>query len=183
MPAASRTLNVIRHRGGDDVFAADDAAHQAALEGVKQLALRWPGRLVMEGLGDETVGESHGEWTYIVDPVDGTRPWSAGKRSAWCLLGAGRNASRLEDLEIGVAIELPIAPALTSIVTWAVRGGQPTAVEERLDASAPARSVDLTPFSGDKIERTFVTVMRFSPGNKGRIGDWEDELLGDLETY
>src|SRR5262249_16222471 len=54
---------------------------------------RWPGRLIMEGLDEPaSVGDPTGEWVYIADPVDGTRPWLPRKRSAWDLFGAARGA-------------------------------------------------------------------------------------------
>jgi hypothetical protein len=39
-----------------------------------------------------------GPWVYLADPVDGTRLWLTGKRSAWVLLGAGRQAATLVSL-------------------------------------------------------------------------------------
>src|SRR3954462_13402046 len=87
---------VVREAGGDVVFGLDARADVVLIAPLRRRgADRWPGRLVMEGLDEPTsIGEGDGagagEWVYLADPVDGTRPWLADKRSAWVLLGAGR---------------------------------------------------------------------------------------------
>ena len=184
----SDDARVVRTEGGDDVFGVDARADAVVLRELRDVAARWPGRLVMEGfaepivLGDDGVD---GPWTYLVDPFDGTRPWLAGKRSAWVLLGAGRDASTLEDLEVGAAVELPTARARWARTAWATNeGGPPTVEDDDLaDPSAPSRTVTLTPRQTDDLGRAYVTVARFDPGSKARIGAWEDEVLAGLETY
>jgi fructose-1,6-bisphosphatase/inositol monophosphatase family enzyme len=179
--------DVLRTEGGDEVFGVDARADAVVLRELRAVAERWPGRLVMEGFAEPIVLGSGGDgpWTYLVDPFDGTRPWLAGKRSAWVLLGAGRDARTLEDLEVGAAVELPTARARWARAVWATNEGGPPAVEDDdlAEPSAPHRSVALTPRQTDDLARAYVTVARFDPGSKARIGAWEDEVLAGLETY
>lgn len=122
-------------------------------------------------------------WTYLADPVDGTRPYLAGLRSAWVLLGAGRQARTLEDLEVGVAVEIPTERAALGRVAWAVRGGPAAAVDDDLVGGGPARPVLLQPRASGDLARTFVTVVRLLPGGHGPIGAWADHHLAGLEVY
>ncbi len=104
---------MVRTEGGDDVFGVDDRADRVLLAELARLGERWPGTVVLEGYDDPVpVGPTDadgqpGPWRYLADPVDGTRPYLAGKRSAWVLLGAGRQATTLEQLEVGAAVEIP----------------------------------------------------------------------------
>ena len=186
--AAERTAadaSVVRHEGGDDVFGVDARADDVVLRELSAIADRWPGRLVMEGFADAVV-LGDGPWVYLVDPLDGTRPWLAGKRSAWVLLGAGRDARTLDDLEVGAAVEIPTPRARWSRVAWAAVGdGAAHAEDDDLaDATGRARRpAALTPRAGDDLRRTYVTVARVDPGSKAAIGAWEDELLAGIETY
>lgn len=185
--AADRTpedATVLRNEGGDDVFGVDARADAVVLRELRAVAARWPGRLVMEGFAEPIV-LGDGPWTYLVDPFDGTRPWLAGKRSAWVLAGAGRDATTLEDLEVGAAVELPTARARWARTAWATNEGGPPVVEDDdlADPSAPCRAATLAPRPTDDLSRAYVTVARFDPGSKARIGAWEDEVLAGLETY
>jgi hypothetical protein len=174
---------VVRAEGGDEVFGVDARADREVLARLGALGDRWPGTLVMEGFAEPVrVGDPGGPWRYLVDPFDGTRPWLAKKRSAWVLLGAGRHAATLEDLEVGAAVEVPTARARLALVAWAVRGGPVEAVDDDL-VSGERRPARLVPRPGASLERAFVTVARFDPGSKARIGAWEDEVLAGLETY
>jgi fructose-1,6-bisphosphatase/inositol monophosphatase family enzyme len=177
--------SVVRHEGGDDVFGIDARADEVVVRELAVVAERWPGRLVMEGFGEPVV-LGDGPWVYLVDPFDGTRPWLAGKRSAWVLLGAGRDARTLDDLEVGAAVELPTPRARWSRVAWAAVGdGPPNAEDDDLadTTGATRRPTALVPRAGDDLHRAYVTVARFDPGSKAAIGAWEDELLAGVETY
>ena len=168
---------VVRAAGGDEVFGIDAEADRVVLERMAG----WPGRLVMEGF-DEPVALGDGPWTYLVDPFDGTRPWLAGKRSAWVLLGAGRDAATLEDLEVGAAVELPTRRSRWALTAWATVDGHRQAVDDDL-TGGPSRPVTLVPRAGADLRRSYVTVARFDPGSKATIGAWEDALLDGVETY
>lgn len=174
--------DVVRHEGGDQVFGVDDRAHVAALRAFDDLvASRWGGTLLMEGIDvEQAVGV--GPWRYLVDPVDGTRPYLAGKRSAWVLLGGGRHAATLAGLEVGAAVEIPGARARVGLVAWASGGGGVQATEDDLGTGS-RRPVRLRPRSDAELSRRFVTVARLAPGAKGAIGAWEDQVLAGLEVW
>jgi hypothetical protein len=183
-PRAPSDAEVSRVAGGDEVFGVDARADQVLLTGlVERCGDRWPGRLIMEGLDEPAASPiAAGPWVYLADPVDGTRPWLAGKRSAWVLLGAGRQAATLEDLEVGAAVELPTERARWARVAWAIATTTWAEDQDLAGLEAPRR-VALRPRPDAGLRRAWVTVARFSPGQKGAIGAWEDELLAGLEVY
>ena len=184
VPRSAADAAVSRVAGGDEIFGVDARADQVLLSAlIARCGTRWPGQLVMEGFDEPVaVGTAGGPWMYLADPVDGTRPWLAGKRSAWVLLGAGRRAQTLDDLEVGAAVEVPTERARWARVAWAVAAAGWAQDEDLAGLSAP-RAVRLAPYQGDSLGRTWVTVARFSPGQKGVIGAWEDQLLAGLEVY
>lgn len=172
--------------GGDEIFGVDERADRAIIEGFADLiGRRWPGRLVMEGHDEPlAVGSADGPWRYLVDPLDGTRPFLAGKRSAWVLVGAGRHAETLEDLELGVAVEVPVDRVDWGLVASATTSTEPEVHDEDLGGMGrPSRSVPVRPRRGAGMDRSFVTVARFAPGAKAVIGEWEDKVLAGLEVY
>jgi fructose-1,6-bisphosphatase/inositol monophosphatase family enzyme len=168
---------VLRTEGGDDVYGVDARAEIALNDGLQSLAERWPGTAIVEGHDEALKVGSGGPWTYLIDPVDGTRPLLAGKRSAWVLLGAGRDAHTLEDLEVGAMVEIPTDRAALGRVAWAAGGGEVHAVDDDLITGAEPETVVLTPRRGDAIDHGFVTVVRLLPGDHGPIGRWADEHL------
>ncbi len=183
-PPSDSDAAVDRVAGGDEIFGVDARADVVLIRELRlRCASRWPGRMVMEGSDTTLPIGAGGEWVYLADPVDGTRPWLAGKRSAWVLLGAGRNAAVLEDLEVGAAVEIPTARARLARVAWAVRDHGVDAVDDDLTGKADPRVVELGGRDGDDLRRAWVTVARFSPGQKAVIGDWEDRLLAGMEVY
>jgi hypothetical protein len=175
---------VVRTEGGDDVFGIDARAEEALFAALVEVGRRWPGTLVVEGFDDPVpVGDPNGPWRFIVDPVDGTRGLLAGKRSAWVLLGAGREASTLEDLEVGAMVEIPTRRAAVGLVAWATVAGESDAVDDDLARpGGPSRPVTLSPRGGD-LARRFVTVVRLAPGSHAPIGEWADRHLAGLEVY
>lgn len=195
-----RDHDVVRTEGGDDVFGVDDRADQVLLAELERIGARWPGTVVLEGYDDPVpvgpVGADGqpGPWRYLADPVDGTRPYLAGKRSAWVLLGAGRQAATLEQLEVGAAVEIPTERAAVGLVAWATTTGdtglepgvdrfQLVAVDDDLVGSGPPIPVELRPQTGRPLDRSFVTVVRLLPGGHGPIGAWADRHLEGLEVY
>jgi hypothetical protein len=175
---------VVRHEGGDHIYGIDARAEQALFAGLGALGRRWPGRAIVEGHDHAlTVGDGSGPWTYLVDPVDGTRPLLAGKRSAWVLLGAGRHARTLEDLEVGAMVEVPTARAAVGRVAWAVAGARPEARDDDLVTGGSARPIALQPRHGSEIDHTFVTVVRLLPGDHAPIGAWADRHLAGLQVW
>jgi fructose-1,6-bisphosphatase/inositol monophosphatase family enzyme len=183
---AQRDHDVVRSEGGDDVFGVDDRADQVLLAGLAALGDRWPGTVVLEGYDAPVpVGppdETAGPWRYLADPVDGTRPYLAGKHSAWVLLGAGRLATTLEELEVGAAVEIPTDRAAVGLVAWAA-GDVVVAVDDDLVTGGPPRSVTLRPQHDRPLARSFVTVVHLLPGGHAPIGAWADRHLAGLEVY
>jgi hypothetical protein len=183
-PPSAADAAIDRFAGGDEIFGVDARADVVLLRELNlRCGARWPGRLVMEGCDEGLAVGAGGPWVYLADPVDGTRPWLAGKRSAWVLLGAGREAATLEDLEVGAAAEIPTARARLARVAWAVRGGGVAAVDDDLTGRSQPRPIALAGRPGDDLRRAWVTVARFSPGQKAAIGEWEDRLLAGIEVY
>lgn len=178
---------VVRTEGGDDVFGIDARADDLLRSGLVAIGARWPGTVVMEGLdaplriGGAEAGA--GPWRFIIDPLDGTRPLLAGKRSAWVLVGAGRGATTLEDLELSVVVEVPTRRAALGLVAWATSDGRLHAVDHDLWGGGPPRPVHLQPRPGASIEHSFVTVVRFAPGFGAAIGAWSDRHLGGLTVF
>lgn len=179
----SRDAEVVRTEGGDDIFGIDERADRVLLDGFAALGARFPGRLVIEGTAAPVaVGDPDGPWRFLVDPLDGTRPLLAGKRSAWVLIGAGRGATTLEELELSVVVEVPTLRAGLALVAWATRDGHLVAVDHHLESGAE-REVVLQPRQGAEVEHSFVTVVRLAPGFSGAIGVWQDRWLAGLTVF
>lgn len=171
---------VVRTEGGDEVFGVDARAEAALAAGLGGLA-GWPGTLVAEGHDAPLpVGDPAGPWRYICDPVDGSRVWLAGKRSAWVLFGAGEQARTLEDLEVGVAVEIPTPHAARGLVAWAVRGDIVEAVVDDLVGAEEPEPVTLAPRAGATVDRSFVSVVRGLHRPRTPLAQWEDDVLGHL---
>jgi fructose-1,6-bisphosphatase/inositol monophosphatase family enzyme len=176
---------VVRTEGGDDVFGVDARAEPVLIAGLRRrCARRWPGSLVLEGHDRPVpVGDPSGPWCYLADPVDGSRPWLWSKRSAYVLLGAGREAATLADLEVGAAVELPTPRAALALTCWAVRDEGFEAVDDLVAVEGVGESVDLEPLEGGLLDHSFVTVVRYAIGTKAAIGAWEDAVLDGLLVY
>ncbi|MEA3218523.1 MAG: hypothetical protein QOJ19_4679 [Acidimicrobiia bacterium] len=175
---------VVRSEGGDDIFGVDARADQVLLAGMSALADRFPGTVVIEGHErPQPVGDPGGPWRYLVDPLDGTRPLLAGKRSAWVLIGAGREAATLEELELSVVVEVPTRRSAVGLVAWADRHGRLEAFDHDLLGRALPTRAELRPSTAEEVEHGFVTVVRFAPGFGAAIGAWSDRLLNGLTVF
>lgn len=173
---------VVRHEGGDHIFAVDEWADAIITTALADLAA-WPGRWVMEGFADPLpVGDVEGPWRYLCDPLDGTRPLLADKRSAWVLMGAGRDAATLEDLELSVVVEVPTSRAHLATVAWADRDGHLEVFDDDLLTGKSTPAV-LQPRRSAELGHSFVTVVRFAPGHGAVIGAWADTHLAGLTTF
>lgn len=175
---------VVRSEGGDDVFGIDARADELLRAGLARLGDRWPGTVVMEGVDEPLpVGRGGGPWRYLVDPLDGTRPLLAGKRSAWVLVGAGRGARTLEELELSVVVEVPTPRTALGLVAWATAAGHLEAHDEDLWSGGGRRPARLRPLADATVEHRFVTVVRFAPGHGAAIGAWSDRHLAGLTVF
>ncbi|MSV85178.1 MAG: hypothetical protein F2864_06670, partial [Actinobacteria bacterium] len=180
---------VVRTEGGDDVFGVDARAEEVLIAALRRrCAERWPGVLVMEGF-DEPIPigtplpAAAPTWTYLADPVDGTRGYLAGSHSAWVLIGAGRSAKVLEDLEVGAAVEIPTLRAGIAMVACADSTGYLSVQEDVLTAESTSLQRELIPKADADLQRSFVTVVRLLPGGHAAIGSWADDVLQGLEVY
>lgn len=181
--------DVVRAEGGDHIFGIDTVADRVVLDALAEpggIGARWPGTWVMEGfdaalpVGGAVDGPR--PWRYLCDPLDGTRPLLVDKRSAWVLIGAGRHATTLEELELSVVVEVPTRRAAWAMVCWADRDGRLVAVDEDL-RTGELRPLRLDPRAGADLAHTFVTVVRFAPGHAEVIGRWADRHLAGLTTF
>lgn len=177
---------VVRAEGGDHIFGVDaiaDAVIVEALGESGELGRRWSGSWVMEGFDAPLpVGDGSGPWRFLCDPLDGTRPLLADKRSAWVLVGAGREATTLEQLELSVVVEVPTTRAGWALTAWADRHGNLTVTDEDL-RSGEVRPTTLRPRRSAVLDHSFVTVVRFAPGHGEIIGRWADRHLAGLVTF
>ena len=174
---------VVRAEGGDHIFGVDDVADRLIVEALPELAARWPGQWIMEGYDSPlAVGDADGPWRYLCDPLDGTRPLLVDKRSAWVLIGAGRNTRTLEELELSVVVEVPNRRAGWAMVAWADRDGHLDGFDEDLRTGRRLR-LKLRPRQSSELDHTFVTVVRFAPGYGEAIGRWADKHLAGLATF
>ena len=162
---------------GDTAFAVDRVSEARLLDLVHALGV--PIRLVAEGLDPAGVdlGGAPPQWTLLVDPLDGTRQLAHQKRSAWVLLGAARGVgARLADLEVSVAVEVPVVKAGQADVLWAVRG-QRTA-GERVDLrDGSRRELPVRPSSAAGIEQGYGGVARYFPGAREELAGIDDAVV------
>jgi hypothetical protein len=175
---------IVRRAGGDEIYGLDDRADQILERELNRRCGQWPGRLVVEGAdAPKPVGDQAGPWTYLADPVDGTRLWLTGKRSAWVLLGAGRSATTLEGLEVGAAVEIPGPRARLGLVAWVRRGAAPTAVDDDLIAHGQRSPHPLVPRAGTEITRTYVSFPQYTAGADGSVSRLEDRLMAGVKAF
>ena len=131
-------LSAEAHQGAGDVSFQIDVRPE---EIVGQTFGRAPEAVVVicEGLGRATfpagAGEGEAAWWVIIDPLDGSREISYGKRSAWVLSGVApaSQAPTLADIVWAIQTEVPVLAQTTGVVLSA-GSGQP----------AVAKSYDLT---------------------------------------
>jgi hypothetical protein len=113
----------------------------------------------------------------------GARLWLTGKRSAWVLLGAGHQASTLEELEIGAAVELPTPRARLGLAAWACKGGAANAEDDDLVNSRPPLPHPLIPRAATDITRTYVSFPQYTPGTNAAVSRLEDRLLAGIKVF
>lgn len=157
---------------GDTSFAVDRVSEQRLLELVADL----PVRLVAEGVTAETstAQTGDGQWTLLVDPLDGTRQLAHQKRSAWVLLGATRGTT-LAELEVSVAVEVPTVKAAAADVLSAVRGAGATG--ERVDLHSRTRTaLPVRPSTAPGVEQGYGGVARYFPGAREELAAIDDAV-------
>ncbi len=184
--AGARARTPVRSEGGDDIFTIDETAETSLsrflAEACRQRSVHLD--VIMEGHEDPVAfGDPSDEdrpWRVIIDPLDGSRPWIAGKRSAWVVLAAGRGAHDLSQIEVAAAIEVPAgAHQSTALIASATTSG-PTRFEREDLATGTRHPVVAGPSASADFKDAFVSVARFAPGNREVLGRFEDRVLHGL---
>lgn len=168
--------------GGDTIFAVDVIGENVLVEAFSELADDVPLVLVGEGLPDgrlELGDADRPPAVVVVDPIDGTRGLMYQKRSAWILTGvapAGLDAPTLEDIELAVQTEIPLAKQHLSDELVALRGeGVAARRHDRIrGGTTPLR---LRPSGATTIEHGFATVARFFPGARDVLAAIDEEIV------
>jgi hypothetical protein len=112
---------------GDTLFLLDLGAQESLAEVLESASE--PVLVTAEGLGEHIFPAGSGRsarFRILIDPVDGTRELSTGKRSAWVLSGVAPNrgpVTTLDDIQFAIQTELPPRHQETAAIAYAVRGG------------------------------------------------------------
>jgi len=168
--------------GGDTIFAVDVVGENVLVEAFSELAEELPLVLVGEGLPDgrlELGNADRPPAVVVVDPIDGTRGLMYQKRSAWILTGvapAGIDEPTLEDIELAVQTEIPLAKQHLSDEVVALRGQGVTARRhDRIRGGTT--TLRLRPSGATTIEHGFATVARFFPGARDVLAAIDEEIV------
>ena len=180
---------------GDTIYAIDRVSEELLVElFANEIATLSPIVLIAEGIeGGQLVlpdgaRENDAVWRVIVDPIDGTRGLMYQKRPGWVLTGVAPNrgdATNLQDIELAVQTEIPLAKQHLSDVLWATRGDGAHA--ERFNRLTQERkAVQLRPSRAKSIKHGFAMIARFFPGAREELAAIDEEIvrgaLGPVET-
>jgi fructose-1,6-bisphosphatase/inositol monophosphatase family enzyme len=185
--ASARELAaVVSEQEGDTIFALDRVSEQYLIEFFeREVAPLAPLILIAEGLSDGYVTLPRGApdsdvvWRVIVDPIDGTRGLMYQKRSGWILTGVALNRgteTSLNDIELAIQTEIPLAKQHLSDVLWASRGDGFHA--ERFNRlTGERKQLDLHPSTASDIAHSYSQVVRFFPGVRDVLAAIDDEIV------
>jgi fructose-1,6-bisphosphatase/inositol monophosphatase family enzyme len=182
----ARARTPIRSGGGDDIFAIDEIAEASLSRSLTELCRERAVHLdvIMEGHeGPLVFGDPSADgtpWQVIIDPLDGSRPWIAGKRSAWVVLAAGRGAGDLSQLEVAATIEVPARDDRSTALIASATASGPSRFEREDLATGARHTIAAGPSRSDDFKDAFVSVARFAPGNRELLGRFEDQVLHGL---
>ena len=177
---------VVSEQEGDTIFALDRVSEELLIDFFeREVARLGPLMLIAEGLSDGQIiiprgtAESDVVWRIIVDPIDGTRGLMYQKRSGWILTGIAPNRgheTNLNDIELAVQTEIPLAKQHLSDVLWAFRGeGFHAERFNRLTGKHPA--LKLHPSNASDIAHSYSQVVRFFPGVRDVLAAIDDEIV------
>jgi fructose-1,6-bisphosphatase/inositol monophosphatase family enzyme len=177
---------VVSEQEGDTIFALDRVSEELLIDFFeREVASRAPLVLIAEGLDEGQIvlprgtQESDAVWRIIVDPIDGTRGLMYQKRSGWILTGVAQNRgpnTSLNDIELAVQTELPLAKQHLSDVLWAIRGeGFHAQRFNRL--TGEHTSLQLHPSAASDIAHSYSQVARFFPGVRDVLAAIDDEII------
>jgi hypothetical protein len=177
---------VVSEQQGDTIFALDRVSEELLIDFFeREVAPHAPLILIAEGLHDGKItlprgtAESDVVWRIIVDPIDGTRGLMYQKRAGWILTGVAPNrgpGTSLNDIELAVQTEIPLAKQHLSDVLWAFLGeGFYAQRFNRLTgASTP---LELRPSTASDIAHSYSQVVRFFPGVRDVLAAIDDEIV------
>src|SRR5829696_3505841 len=180
---------VVSEQEGDTIFALDRVSEELLIDFFeREVASRAPVLLIAEGLIDGEIilprgtAESDVMWRIIVDPIDGTRGLMYQKRSGWILTGVALNRgpdTGLNDIELAVQTEIPLAKQHLSDVLWAIRGeGFQAERFNRLTGEHDA--LELHPSTAGDIAQSYSQIVRFFPGVRDVLAAIDDEIVHEL---
>lgn len=178
----------------DDRLYAVDTTVEATL--VPWLRAHWPEHqpteVVLEGWsGDAPLTvpvdcpPEQCRWRLLLDPVDGTRGWMYGKRSAWSLAGLAPqrgNATPLRACVCAVMTELPGPKQDWVDQLSAVHGGRREARRWHIEKPHNTRPWAPQPLTGASLAHRFGSVVRFLPGQEDAAARLEAALWAGLQT-
>jgi fructose-1,6-bisphosphatase/inositol monophosphatase family enzyme len=173
---------------GDTIYAIDRVSEAVLIDGLEEIAVDAPIRLVAEGMpgGGVTLPRGTAEadcvWRLLVDPIDGTRGLMYQKRSAWILTGVAPNrgpGTRLRDIVLAVQTEIPLVKQHLSDQLWAFRGAGVSA-RRRNRLTGEEEPLALAPSSAATIAHGYASVVRFFPGARDVLSAIDDELAEGL---
>ena len=177
---------VVSEQEGDTIFALDRVSEELLIDFFeREVAPLAPLLLIAEGLtGGQIIlprgaSESDVVWRIIVDPIDGTRGLMYQKRSGWILTGIAPNRgprTSLNNIELAVQTEIPLAKQHLSDVLWAIRGeGFHAQRFNRLTGEhAP---LELHPSTAVDIAQSYSQIVRFFPGVRDVLAAIDDEIV------
>ena len=184
---SSRELaTVVSEQEGDTIFALDRISEELLIDFFeREIASLAPVILIAEGLHDGQITlprgtpESDVAWRIIVDPIDGTRGLMYQKRSGWILTGVAPNRgpdTALNDIELAVQTEIPLAKQHLSDALWAFRDEGFHA--ERFNRITGEHSpLQLHPSTANDIAHSYSQVARFFPGVRDVLAAIDDEIV------
>jgi fructose-1,6-bisphosphatase/inositol monophosphatase family enzyme len=184
--ALNELAQVVSEQEGDTIFALDRVSEELLIEFFeREVAPVAPLLLIAEGLNGGRIvlprqaAEADVVWRIIVDPIDGTRGLMYQKRSGWILTGIAPNRgpdTNLNDIELAVQTEIPLAKQHLSDVIWAFRGEGANA--ERFNRLTGERSAfGLQPSSAGNIAQGYSQIVRFFPGARDVLAAIDDEIV------
>lgn len=178
--------SVVSEQEGDTIFALDRVSEELLIDFFeREVATLAPLVLIAEGLEEGQIvlprgtRESDAVWRIIVDPIDGTRCLMYQKRSGWILTGVAPNRgpnTGLNDIELAVQTEIPLAKQHLSDVLWAFRG-EGFHAERFNRLTGEHAKLQLHPSTAADITHSYSQVARFFPGVRDVLAAIDDEIV------
>lgn len=182
----TRGSAAVRETAHDTIYALDRVGEQGLARLLRPLARLAPFVLVAEGVEDPILRvhprgtrEGRAPLRLLLDPVDGTRGFMYGKRSAWVVAALAPNrgeATRLRDAFLSAVTEIPLPKMGAFDRLWAVRGRGALAERVRRRGGAATRFRP-RPSRARSLLGGFAQIARFHPGGKEVLAAIEEEVF------